>query len=142
MTEPSLDLQKAIRARLVATSALTALVPATSIFDRNLRPETFPCIILGEGHTFPGEGLARNRVEVYLDLHLWTAGDSLASVKLIAQAIRSALADRFWTLDAHSVADLYVRSVRFIRDKDSERSHDMHSHGVMTLFARLVELGQ
>ena len=135
MSEPSLDLQKAIRARLAASSAVTSLVPATAIMDRNWRPEVFPCILIGEGQTLAPEGLARSRFVVYADLHLWQSDPSLSSVKTIASAVRDALADGPRALDGFYVADLFVHGSRFMRDPDG-----VHSHGVMTLSATLVEL--
>jgi hypothetical protein len=133
--EPSLDLQKAIRARLVAAGAVTALVPASSILDSSGIPRTFPCILLGEAQTLPDDGLARNRHEVHADLHIWQTEDGTVGSKQIAGAIRDALAYGRWTLDHYHVADLYVASTRFMRDPDG-----LHSHAVMTLSARLVEL--
>jgi hypothetical protein len=135
MIEPSLDLQKAIRARLVASSAVTSLVPASAIVDRNWRPEVFPCILIGEGQTLAPEGLSRNRYQVYADVHLWQTENGLTGVKMIAQAVRDALADGALTLDTHRVADLFVHGTRFMRDQDG-----LHSHGVMMLSATLVEM--
>lgn len=131
--EPSLDLQKAIRNRLIA-SPVTALVAAAAILDKNIRPEVFPCIIIGEGQTLPDDGISRNRHQVYSDLHLWTKEAGLVAVKQIAGAIRDALADGRLALDHHHVADLMIASTRFLRDPSGA------SHGVMTLQARLVEL--
>lgn len=135
MTEASLDLQKAIRARLVVTSAVTSLVPASSILDRNARPEVFPCILIGEGQTLMDAGIARDRSQVFTDLHVWQTEAGLAGCKGIVGAIRDALSDGYWTLDHHQVADLYLSSVRFMRDPDG-----IHSHGVVTVRAALVEL--
>jgi hypothetical protein len=134
MSGASLDLQKAVYARLITSGSLTALVPATSIFDRNRRPETFPCIILGEGQTTAPMGLSRNRHEVYADLHIWSSDLGLSPVQLMSNAIRVALSDEPLTLDNHHVADLYVHSERLQRDKDG-----IHSHCILTLCAQLVE---
>ena len=41
-----LETQKAIRARLISTSAVTALVPANHILDVNQRPAPDPSIIV------------------------------------------------------------------------------------------------
>lgn len=133
--EPSLALQAAIRARLVASSAVTALVPATSILDRNSRPETFPCILIGEGQTVPDEGLARRRHHVFADLHIWQKEPGLVGAKQIAGAIRDALADSFWNVTGLHVVDLHIVSSRFIRDPGG-----LHSHGVITLQASVLEV--
>ncbi len=133
--EPSLDLQKAIRARLVASSAVTALVGASSILDRNSLPAPSPSIIIGEGQTVPGDDLTRKHHGVYLDLHIWNEEPGLAGSKQIAGVIRDALSDAFWKLDNHHVADLRIDGTRFLRDPGGQ-----HSHAVMTLYALLVEV--
>lgn len=134
MTEPSLDLQKAIRERLTSSSVVTSLVPASSILDRNGRPETFPCILIGEGHTIPDDGLARNRHQTFADLHLWKTEAGLVGVKQIAGAIRHALSDTILVTDHFYVADAYIEQSRFFRDPSG-----VHAHGVITVAARLVE---
>lgn len=133
--DPSLDFQKAVRSQLVATSAVTALVPATAIFDRNARPEVFPCVLIGEGQVLAPLGMARERHELYFDVHLWTNETGLVAVKQIAGAIREALADMSRLLDNHRLADFYIQQSRFMRDPDG-----VHSHGVMTLYAQLLEM--
>ena len=135
MTEPSLAMQAAIRARLVATSAVTSLVPATSILDKNSRPEVFPGIIIGEGQTVPDAGLSRTRHQTFFDLHIWATEPGLAVSKQIAGAIRDALADTFWNVPGLHVADLFISSSRFMRDPDG-----LHSHGVVTLSAFVKEV--
>lgn len=135
MTEPSLALQAAIRARLVAASAVTSLVPATSILDRNSRPEVFPCILIGEGQTVPDEGLARRRHQVFADLHIWQKETGLVVSKQIAGAVRDALADTFWNVTGLHVVDLHVTSSRFMRDPGG-----LHSHGIISLSANVSEI--
>ncbi len=132
--EPSLDLQKAIRDRLTSLSVVTSLVPASAILDRNSRPEVFPCILIGEGHTVPDDGLARKRHQTFADLHLWKTEAGLVGVKQIAGAIRQALSDTILVTDHFYVADAYIEQSRFLRDPDG-----VHSHGVMTVAARLLE---
>lgn len=131
--EPSLLLQKAIRSRLVASPALTAVVPAVAIVDRNARPETFPCILIGESQTVPDEGLFRSRHVVYADLHIWQREDSLTGVKGIAGLIRDALTDGMWSVPGLHVADLYITQTRFLRDPGG-----LHSHGIITLQANVA----
>ncbi|WP_126978525.1 DUF3168 domain-containing protein [Frigidibacter oleivorans] len=134
MMEASLDLQRAIRARLIAAPALTAAVPAGHILDRNAGPELFPCILIGEGQALAGDGLMRTRHEIFLDLHVWADEPGLATAKLICGLIRDTLRDGPWALEAHHVADAYFQATRFMRDPDGR-----HSHAVITLRAHLVE---
>jgi hypothetical protein len=133
--EPSLELQKAIRVRLAAATAVTSLVPAANIVDRNGSPSTFPCILLGEGQTVAGGDIARLRHDAYLDLHIWQKETGLAFSKQVAGAIREALADARWTAAGLHVADLYVTSSRFMRDPGG-----VYSHGVISMTANVVEV--
>lgn len=133
--EPSLELQKAIRARLVAASAVTALVPAANIVDRNGTPAVFPCIVIGEGQTVPGGDIARIRHDAVLDLHIWVKEPGLVTAKQIAGAVRDAVADSVWSIPGMHVADLHVTSSRFMRDPNG-----IHSHGIVTLSANVVEV--
>jgi hypothetical protein len=130
--EPILPLQAAIRSQLIADGNVTALVPANSILDQNQRPSVIPALLLGEGQTIPDEGLARDRFQVFLDLHVWTEEPGTAVSKQIVGAIRNCLYD--WTPSAAGleVADLYVESTRFMRDPDT-----VHAHAIMSLTARV-----
>ena len=132
MIEPILPLQAAIRSQLIADGNVTALVPANSILDQNQRPSVIPALLLGEGQTIPDEGLARDRFQVFLDLHVWTEEPGTAVSKQIVGAIRNCLYD--WTPSAAGleVADLYVESTRFMRDPDT-----VHAHAIMSLTARV-----
>ncbi|WP_320176709.1 DUF3168 domain-containing protein [Roseovarius pacificus] len=123
MTE-DLAVQKAIRARLVASSTVTALVPAAAILDRNQRPAPDPSIILGESQEVDeGTSLQRDRTRIYHTLHIWKREPSLAGVKAICGAVRTALkADRL-ELDGYHCADWNVSSARYLRDPDGETSH-------------------
>lgn len=132
--EPSLDLQKAVRTRLVASSAVTSIIPATAIVDRNATPALDHSIVIGEAITGPDDGLARHRHHVVADLHVWRKEPGLAGSKQVVGAIREALNDGPLILDMHHVADLRIASTRFLRDPGG-----LHSHAVLSLEARLVE---
>ena len=133
--EPSLALEAAVRTRLVASSALVALVPAANIRDANGLPSVFPCVLIGEGQTLPGGDIARQRHEAFLDLHIWAKETGLVIGKQIAGAIRAALVDTNWTATGLHVADLHVTGSRFLRDPDG-----VHSHGVLSLAAVVKEV--
>jgi hypothetical protein len=68
----SLQLQQAIRAALVNSTAVTALVPASNIYDRSKRPEVFPCVVLGEDMEQDSDmTLARDVIRVTSTVHIW-----------------------------------------------------------------------
>ena len=115
--------QTAIRARLVATSAVTALVSAASILDRNSRPAPDPSIIIGEDQEVDEERIARDVVRVYSTLHVWKREPGLAGVKGIAGAIRTAIGSGRLAMTGWHCGDCYVSNTRFLRDPDGETAH-------------------
>lgn len=124
MTEASLALQAAIRARLVATQAVTALVPANSIHEGRPRPEEFPAVQIGDGQTvLEAVTYARRHVRVYADLHVWCAEEGVSDGKAIAGAIRDAIMSSPLTVTDWRVVDHTVTAARFMRDTAGLYSH-------------------
>jgi hypothetical protein len=127
--EPSLDLQKAIRARLLASADLMALVPADNVMDATGRPERMPGINIGEGQTV----YRRFDSTTYATLHVWVQEAGLTGSKAIASAIVAALRidaeiDGVLTLENFVCHDLQVTQTRFLRDP-----HGSYSHGIVTV---------
>ena len=131
MIEPALALQSSIRERLVATSAVTSLVPASAIFDRHERPEAFPCIIIGEAVSDYADRYTSFFDRVFMDLPIWATEPGLIEVKSIAHAIRTTLREDPPLL---SVDALAIESSRFFRDPDG-----VHAHAIMTVQATMME---
>ncbi|MBB4123287.1 DUF3168 domain-containing protein [Martelella radicis] len=126
-----LALQKAIRERLISSAAMTALVPAENILDRNERPAPDPAIIIGEGQSVDDGAISRNRLRIYMDLHVWKREEALTGAKLIASVARAVLNMRRPVLaPGFHCADCFVSSSRFLRDPSGE-----FSHGVVTIEA-------
>lgn len=119
-----LALQKAIRARLVASGQVVQTVPAANILDRNERPNPRPSIVIGEGQSVDeGDSIARTLTRVYMDLHVWVEEPSTETSKRIAGAIKRSIAERFSPVDGFHFADCRVRGSRFLRDPDGKTSH-------------------
>lgn len=124
MASASLAVQKAIGARLVATSGVTALVAAADIADRGGRPVSFPCISIGDAMEIDeGLDLARTHVRVYATLHLWAREPGLAGVKAIGAAVKAALKAKFAPLDGIRFLDVRTETIRYMRDPGGELSH-------------------
>ena len=120
-----LAVQKAIFGRLLATPAVTALVPPYAILDRNKTPAPSPGIVLGEVQVVdPGTSLARDHERVFHTLHVWKAEESLVGAKRILGAIKAAIKSARLNLgpDFHCV-DWKVAAERIMRDPDGETSH-------------------
>ncbi|WP_299648572.1 DUF3168 domain-containing protein [uncultured Jannaschia sp.] len=124
-----LAIQRALRARLVASPAVTALVPAASILDAHKRPAPRPGIILGDAQSVRVESIARNLETVTHTIHVWTEEPSTERCKGIAFAVRSAIeAARLDLGPDYHCADWDVTSARYLRDPDG-----VTAHGVLTV---------
>lgn len=122
--EPSLAIQRAIRARLAADPAVTALVPAERIFDGRWRTDQLPCIIVGEGSVnYSNEYTETYYNEVYLDVHVWAREEGFEQTKEICGAIRNCLKQAPWSVDSYFVQGISPSNARFIRGKDAENAH-------------------
>lgn len=130
-----LALQKAVRARLVATMEVTALVPAANILDRNARPAPDPSIVLGEGQALEGDRIDRSDQRLVLTLHVWKE-PGLTGAKAIAGTIRAALKSvNLTNLTGYHFGDCHVTDTRYLRDPDGETAH-----AVVTVEAIFVEV--
>lgn len=132
MSEASLAAQAIIYDRLTNNSAIAALVPAGSIFDRNERPETFPCIIIGEAQTVGDDLDCGPLSDVYSTVHVWTKEEGTKACKTIAGAVRRALWQAAGTYEGFTVSGTFFEDARYLRDPSGE-----HAHGVVT-FKSLV----
>ncbi|WP_026479338.1 DUF3168 domain-containing protein [Ahrensia sp. 13_GOM-1096m] len=128
----ALSLQKSIRARLVAKTAITDIVPAASILDRHQTPAPDPSIIMGEAQTLDeGDDLKRRSFRVYSTLHIWMKERSLAGTnELCGLIVDAVLNGRFPERDGWHCVDQMVSNTRLMRDPDGETSH-----GVVTVEA-------
>jgi hypothetical protein len=127
--DPSLDLQKAIRARLSASADLTALVPPDNIVDATGRPEVMPTVNIGEGQTV----FRRFDSSAYATVHVWFQEPGLVSAKAAVAAIVDALRvdaqiSGVLRLDNFTCHDLAITQTRLMRDP-----HGSYSHGIVTV---------
>jgi len=132
MSEASLAAQRLAVTAMRARPALTALVPSANIFDRNQRPEIFPCVVIGEAQVVADEADCVIGSEVFLTIHVWTQENTFTACKSIAGEIRRALFMLSGTQDGFAL-DFNFDDMRFLRDPNGE-----HSHGVVT-FSVLAE---
>lgn len=114
MIDPSLALQGAIRDRLIADPAVTALVSPSHIKSGGFRPDEYPRIILGAGQTVLEAVTLRPRhVRCYLDLHLWTRETGTTGIQTLSSAVVGALNGR---PAVPGLIEFEVKSVRHLRD--------------------------
>lgn len=126
----NLAVQKALRAVFVARSALTALVPAANILDRNTRPNPAPSIILGESQEIDGGLATGGSVEIFHTVHIWVEEPSLAGARRIGWEMRQALRAGRVALEGGFVLGGWTSTARYVRDPDGKTSH-----GILTVAA-------
>jgi len=135
MIEPSLALRAAIRTRLINDSAVTALVPASSILAGSSRPEDLPSVMLVDsqtqflGHTSGAGYVAR----VFVDAHIWAIEDGADTAKAIGFAVMNALREIPDT-DGFTIDEFQKPAVRWMRDPDPNKNH---CHGVLSFEAAI-----
>jgi hypothetical protein len=122
VSDPSLELQKAIVARLKADSATAAIVGAR-IYDEVPTSAAFPYINLGEDQTIAERADCYDGSEINLTLHAWSREPGYPEVKRIADAVRASLQDAPLTLTGHRLVDLTFIDSRVLRDPDGKTSH-------------------
>lgn len=134
-----LELENAIRARILASAAVLTLVPGARILYRQDSKPRSPSITQGDSQVIPmgQDSLGRSRNEVFQTLHIWKEELTLHGVKEIMGAIADAL--RLPRLPAGpnwAIADVQVSSMRALRDPDGKTAH-----GILSVVAMLSRLG-
>ena len=128
MIEPTIALATAMRAALIATPAVTALVPADHIRTGSTRPDKTPAIIIGDGSTtFHGHDYTAQRAAwVLQDLHIWTLDQGQEAAKTIAFMVRNAL-DQAPPADGFAIDEFKITRAIFPRDPDPRFGHGILS---------------
>lgn len=129
MSDPSLELQKAIVAALKADTDTAALIGAR-VYDQPPAVPQFPYLTLGEDQTIAERADCYDASEVTLTFHAWSRATGFPEVKRIADAVRQALTDAPLALTGHRLVDLAFTDSRVLRDPDG-----LTSHAVITLRA-------
>ncbi|MEP9373530.1 DUF3168 domain-containing protein [Mesorhizobium sp. KR1-2] len=131
MIEPTLALQTAIRAALIATPAVAALVEPANIRAGSTRPGDTPCIIMANGTTaLHGHDYTAQRAAwVNLDLHIWTLDAGEDAAKEIAFAVSNAL-DKRLRVEGGYCDHFRVTNAIYPRDPDPA-----YGHGVLSVEA-------
>lgn len=125
----SASLQAVVRARLLAVSAVTALV-GQRVYDRPVKGVAFPYVTFGPSDYVPGDhACLRTQVET-MQIDVWSnATDGKAQCKQIVNAISVAL-------HRHSdaaVAGLAIAGMRVVQVRVMDDPDPRITHGVVTL---------
>ncbi len=128
MSDPSLDLQIAIVARLKGYQPLTALI-GNRVYDHVPRDGTgkvtadFPYVSFGPEQVLPDGWDCGNASEIVIQLDAWSRAVGFPEVKKIAGAVRDALDDADLPLADSALVSLEFDGRRVMRDPDGKTSH-------------------
>lgn len=127
MISPDIEFQTQIRSALIASSAVTDLVPTDHIQAGSIRPDKLPCVILANPDTANlGRSGDWHLTRVWLDLHIWAVEDGADMARQIGSAVSLALWDAPDLVE--NDIDAYGRlSFKYMRDPDPDKAY---CHGV------------
>lgn len=118
-----LELQKAVRAALVADSGVTALV-STRIYDEPPHNVTFPYVRFGSIEPQTQDTDGSTGAEVSFDLMGFSRATGRVEATRIAEAIRAALhrQESSVTLSGYNLIELRCETY-FVNNENDERGH-------------------
>jgi Protein of unknown function (DUF3168) len=123
LADPSLQLQKALVARLKADAGLTALIDGR-IYDAVPINAIKPYLSFGPFEVLPERGDCIDGAEVVITLDGWAAGPDTVQVKRLGAAVAIALDEATFTLDMpQRLVEMLVEPIRYLRDPDNITAH-------------------
>lgn len=117
MPHPSLALQKAVFAALVADANVGALV-ADRIFDAAPRNAAFPYLSFGDARIGDWSTGTEEGAEHRLALHVWSRERGKAECWALIEAVRAALHEAALDLDGHALVNLRFEAAEVGQDRD------------------------
>lgn len=125
--------RRAVLARMKADAALTALVPANSIYPQAIAHEPqFPFIKLGPTNTLRLRAACINGGLVSVDVHAFArpriSGGAVVETaedhaSRIGAMIEAALADNRITLEGGATANIELGDIRLLQDQEPDAFH-------------------
>jgi hypothetical protein len=121
--DPSLELQKAIVARLKADAGVTAII-AGRIYDAVPDAAVKPYLSFGAFQLLPEHGDCLDGGEAFLTLDGWANGPDSVEVKRLGKAVAAALDRAPIILDApQRLVEMSVEQTQYLRDPDGITAH-------------------
>jgi hypothetical protein len=129
MPHPSLALQKAIHAALIADAAVGAVI-SDRIHDAAPRNAVFPFVTFGDARVGDWSTGTEEGAEHRLLIHVWSRQRGKAECWAIIEAVRAVLHEAALDVDGHALVNLRVEAAEVGQDRDG-----ITWHGVMRLRA-------
>ena len=120
MTDPSLELQRSLVARLRAPGVLPYGV---GVFDDVPEGAGFPYVSLGDGQVLPDKAECVDGAEAFLQIDVWTQTVGYGETKTIAGRIVAALDDQALTVAGFDVVVFELQGAQYMRDPDGRTRH-------------------
>lgn len=117
MTHPSLALQAAMFAALVADGGVGALV-GDRIHDAPPRNAAFPYVHFGEARASDWSTGTETGAEHRITLDVWSRQRGKAECWAVIEAVKGVLHDAALTLDGHALINLRLETAEARRDRD------------------------
>ena len=118
MSGAVIALRKAVRARLAADPALTALLGGVNIFDETPRAAEPPYITFGDAQTRDLSSTLYAGTEQFLVLQVWSAQGGAREALAIADEAAFMLDDAALTLDGHRLINLRLINLELTREAE------------------------
>ena len=128
MTDQSYELMQAMLNAAKADIAVTALVPAASIYADDAPPDaTPPYIVFGDSDARRADVTCLASQGIFVTVHVWSWGALEASgtvqARKISAALSSALHDAALVLDGGRLITVEHRRTRVFKDADGVKNH-------------------
>lgn len=126
-TDPSLELQAAILAKLKADPQVSALVDGR-IYDSVPPAPTFPYVAFGPVDVIEDDADCINAAAVYQQIDAWSRAVGFPEVKRVADAVRNALHgvdDETMPLPVNALVIFEHRQTTTFRDPDGLTNHSV-----------------
>ena len=106
MTSPAIELQKAVFSALSGTSALTAAMGASRIYDNAPANVAFPYVTFGRTTAYDWATGTEDGTEHLFTLHVWSKTKGKAETLEIMAIVKQALHDSDLQLTGHTLVNL------------------------------------
>ena len=128
--DPSLQLQKAIVARLKSDAGVDAII-AGRIYDHVPNPATKPYVSFGPFQLLPEHGDCLDGGEAFVTLDGWANGPDSVAIKQLGTAVAKALDLAPIVLEApQRLVEMSIEQIQYLRDPDG-----ITAHAVITVHA-------
>jgi len=122
VTHPSLALQKAVVAALIADAGVAALI-ADRVYDAPPRDATFPYLAVGETRVLDWSTGSDTGAEHRLTLEAWSRERGKRQCYQIIEAVQAVLVDAALALDGNALVNLRFELADVRRDADGITYH-------------------